>query len=184
MISASMLSRTGTGLLKTLPGTRHLNPDEAVKFRLKSAGRIPSPIRKNSQKAKALRSRMKSGGRAEVPESFFRGFRLGSPHSHIRREPMVSDILIKCKRVFRIFPLRKERITNTQPDPDQSHRSFPACAIFSSLCSSIRIVTRSGSMPRVETSVFVNSFAILRFWAVEKPFLIFSKTTGTKTPSV
>ena len=60
----------------------------------------------------------------------------------------------------------------------QSHRSFPAFPIFSSSCSSIMIVTRSGSTPSVVTSVLVNSLTIVRFCSRENPFLILIITTG------
>ena len=60
----------------------------------------------------------------------------------------------------------------------QSHRSFPALPISSSSCSSIRMVTSSGVIPVVLTSVRVNSCTILRFCSRERPFLVFRITTG------
>ena len=60
----------------------------------------------------------------------------------------------------------------------QSHRSFPAFPISSSSCSSIRIVTSSGVIPVVLTSVRVNSRTILRFCSLDSPFLVFRITTG------
>ena len=60
----------------------------------------------------------------------------------------------------------------------QSHRSFPALPISSSSCSSIRMVTSSGVIPVVLTSVWVNSRTILRFCSLDRPFLVFRITTG------